>query len=392
MTGALDADRIVESAVAAAGVDDPRPERFRANLDLLVATINDEAALLPHGEVSAALTLANEQRKRIQVSHWAATCPEIAEESIDEPFFLTGLPRSGTTYFQYLFDSDPSMRMVRTWEGDAPCPPPGSDPDDAARRREAAKEAERVRKTENALSKKIAEIHLTDYDGPQECLAMLSQTFADPGAYWTYSVPTYFARLLDTVDKRSAYEHHKLVLQLLQWKRPALRWVLKWPCHLVALDEILAVYPDAKFIVTHRDPVKALASNASLAHLLRSHTSSNADKHLIGAQMKDMIGTYIERLVAFDDLHAGTGRVVHADYRQLVVDPVPVMSSVFAELGLEMSPDVQTNVASWRRENPQNKRGVHTYALEEYGLDADAIAEEWAFYIDRYGIEAEGGE
>lgn len=384
----IDIDRLVGAAQRRAGVPDPDPTAFRSNLELLVESINDEAHLTPAGVEAASAMLGGALAKRIEVSWWADTYPEVHDEPVVAPLFLTGLPRSGTTYFQYLFDRDPAMRMLRTWEGDRPCPPPGFDPDAAARRRdEAVGQARQM--ADDPLHSEIAKRHLTDPDGPQECLALLDQTFANPGAYWTWSVPTYFERLLDTVDLRSCYERHRLELQLLQWRTEPRRWVLKWPCHLVAMHEILEVYPDARFVVTHRDPVQALASNASLTHLLRRYTAEDADPNRIGLEMKDMIHTYISRLVEFDEAQEGTGRVVHVDYRRVVDDPETVMTEVFEALDMEMTPSVRDSIGEWRRANPPGKRGTHDYSLEDYGLDAQEVAEEYAFYIDRFDIPSE---
>ncbi len=239
------------------------------------------------------------------------------------------------------------------------------------------------------VSAEIAKIHLSDVDGPQECLAMLDQTFANPGMYWTHRIPTWFDQVFDSLDLRAAYEHHKLVLQLLQWRTPPRRWVLKWPCHLMALTEIADVYPDARFVVTHRDPLQVLASNCSLAHLFRAGTS-DANPHEIGQQMKHMLGRYIQRLVDFDEAHPGEAGLVHVDYNRVVDDPETVMTEVFHALDLEMTGVVRDRIGTWRRENPPGKRGVHEYALGDYGLDANEVAEEYAFYIDRYDLPRPG--
>jgi hypothetical protein len=281
------------------------------------------------------------------------------------------------------------MRMLRHWEGERPCPPPGADPESARRRIAESTEASR-RRQDDQLRSEIAKIHLIDVEGPEECVAIIDQTFGNVGNYWTFSIPTYFARCLDTVDLCACYRHHKRVLQLLQWRSDPRRWVLKWPCHLVALDELLDVYPDASFVVTHRDPVQALASNCSLSALLRRATSDSVDLHEIGRQMKDMIGTYLRRLVDFDERFAATGRIVHVDYSRAVETPEVVMTEVFDALDLELTPTVRESIVTWRRDNPPGKRGTHVYSLDDYGLDAGEVAEEYGFYIERFEVPAEG--
>jgi hypothetical protein len=382
-------DAIVDIAARMAEAVDPDLTPFQANLELLVDCINGEARLTAAGATGTAAQLALPLRNRIEVTDWLRRHPEIEKEPIETPLFLTGLPRSGTTYLQYLFDPDRSTRMLRHWEGRRPCPPPGADPESALSRIAAGIEAER-RTESGSLHSEIAKIHLTDVEGPEECVAIMDQTFGNVGNYWTYRIPTYFARCLDTVDLGACYAHHKRVLQLLQWRTDPKRWVLKWPCHLVALDELLSVYPDAAFVVTHRDPVQALASNCSLSALLRRATSDPVDPVEIGRQMKDMIGIYLRRLVDFDQRFNGTGRIVHVDYSRAVRTPEVVMTEVFSTLGLEMTPAVQESIVTWHRENPPGKRGTHRYALEDYGLEARQVAEEYAFYTNRFDVLAEG--
>jgi hypothetical protein len=383
----LSADAVVAEAVAMAGVAEPDTETFRSNLDLLTDSINAEAGLRPEAIGPAQTQLAHVLRNRIEVSDWLRRRPQIADEPIEKPLFLTGLPRSGTTYFQYLFDAEPSMRMLRFWEGQRPCPPPAVDPASARNRIEAC--AQDVLKARNdPLHAKIAEIHLTDVEGPEECLPLLEQTFANVGHYWTYRIPSYFARCLDTVDLLACYAHHKRVLQLLQWKSDPKRWVLKWPCHLVALPQLLDVYRDASFVMTHRDPVQALASNCSLTALLRRSSAGSVDLHEIGQQMKAMVLVYLQRLVDFDQRYGG--RIAHVDYQTAVDQPQVAVAAAFERLGIEMTDRFAQSIIAWRQDNPPGKRGSHVYALEDYGLDAEAVAAEYAFYIRRFDVPAEG--
>jgi len=383
---ALKSGYIVDQAIAMTDVAEPDVEPFRSNLDLLVECLNSEAALREDSLGKVSRQLAEPLRNRIEVSDWVRRHPEIREEPIEQPIFLTGLPRSGTTYFQYLFDPEPNLRMLRYWEGQRPCPPPGFAPE-TIQGRIAECAAEKARAMGDSLRAKIAQIHLSDADGPEECLKIIDQTFANVGHYWTFNVPSYFARCLDDVDMQAAYKYYRLVLQLLQWKGERKRWVLKWPCHLVALDDILAVFPDASFVVTHRDPVQALASNCSLSAMLRRNTSTRVDPDEIGVQMREMIHAYISHLVEFDKQHAG--RIAHVGYETAVEQPEVAMGHALETLGMDMSPGFEQAIVAWRRDNPPGKRGTHDYALEDYGLDAGDVAAQYAFYSERFDIPSE---
>ncbi len=301
----LTAEAVVERAEALTEVADPAPSHFSANLEAVVRSMNEQAKWTPAGLDGAVSMMAVALRNRMEVDRYVADEPAIEKSELRCPIFLTGLPRSGTTYFQYLFDQDPDLRMLRTWEGERPAPPPATDPASATRRREAS--LERARQTRQATGGRIDAFHLTDVDGPQECLAILDQTFVNPGLLWTMSAAGYLDFLLNHADLRAAYEYHARVLRLLQWHAPQQRWALKWPCHLLALDAILDVYPDARFVVTHRDPVQALASNCSLAHMLRTGSSPDADPHQTGRDMLELVREHVDRLVAFDVAHSEDG-------------------------------------------------------------------------------------
>ena len=386
---ALTVEAVIERAGALTDVKDPDPSRFVENLEVVLRSMNEGTPWTPEGLDVAVSMLSVAMRNRMEVDRYVVDEPMIDESELARPIFLTGLPRSGTTYFQYLFDQDPDLRMLRTWEGDRPSPPPAADPESAARRRAASTES--ARRAREATGGKIDAFHLTDVDGPQECLAILDQTFVNPGLLWPMSARRYLDFLLNRADLRSAYRYHARVLRLLQWGAPPRRWALKWPCHLLALDAIASVHPDASFVVTHRDPVQALASNCSLAHMLRSGNSLDADPNQTGRDMLELVRQHVNRLVAFDiaESKAGSSQLVHVDYYELVEAPEMTMERVFGAIGVEWTPVVQERIRSWRAENPKGKRGKHEYTLDDYGLDRSTVSEAFADYTERFDVRSE---
>ncbi|NBO54944.1 MAG: sulfotransferase, partial [Actinobacteria bacterium] len=245
----LNVKALIEEAALLASVSNPDVSMVQSNLEQLVESINAEADLREVVLPMVSHSLAKSLRNRLEVEQWVCDYPEIRNETIAQPIFLTGLPRSGTTYFQYLFDPEPSMRMLRYWEGERPCPPPGFAPETIPGRIEWCAEERAAAQQKDSVRAKIAQIHLSDADGPEECLKLIDQTFLNVGHYWTFRVPGYFSACLDEQALLQAYEYHKLALQLLQWRSNKQRWVLKWPCHLVALEQILQVHPEARFVV-----------------------------------------------------------------------------------------------------------------------------------------------
>lgn len=381
----LIANDVMAQAEQRAGLADPEPE-LRRNLEALIEALNRESRLSEAGEQAAQSSLINRAAERIEAVRWLREHPEIGEEPISEPVFLTGLPRSGTTFFQYLFDRDRRFRLIRTWEARAPFPPPGYAPETVAQR--LAEEVERRRARAQSVEG-FAAMHLADADGPEECHAFLEQTCASAGFHNLYDVPSFFEYLLEAVDYPAVYRAHKRQLQLLQWGTPPARWALKYPNHVLAMPAIVEVYPDARFVMTHRDPVQTLASICKLTAALRPATGEGqVDPHHVGRQMLHFVRRHIDRILEFDAAPEGD-RVIHVDYYALVENPAREMEKVHAGLGIDTPDDVRAAVRDWHERNPKGARGSNPYALETYGLDGDEVADFFADYMRRFDVPRE---
>lgn len=381
----LDAAEIAEEAQTRTAISDPEAV-FRTNLEHLVAALNSDATLSALGEASARKGLVDRSADRLEGLKWLGNFPDIASEVIADPVFLTGLPRSGTTYFQYLFDRDRRFRLIRTWESIAPSPPPGYDPASIHLRK--AEEEERRRQ---AVPKKIEgfeALHLLDLDGPDECHVFLEQTCSAAGFQNLYDVPSYFDYLTGALDFKATYRAHKRQLQLLQWRMPQPRWAVKYPNHVLAMDAIAAIHPTARFVMTHRDPVQTLASIAKMSLTLRGIRYDVVDPHRVGRQMLDFVRRHIDRIMAFCQSDDGA-RVTHVDYYRVVDDPACVMAEVHAALGIDTPQDVREAVADWRNRNPKGARGSNPYALEQFGLNPDEVAERFNDYMRYFDIPRE---
>lgn len=380
----LDAGSILEEAERKVGIADP--DAFvRDNLERLVAALGETFPMSDEGQAHVRDMLMLDSVNRLESAKWLRDVPEIGEEPIEAPVFLMGLPRSGTTYFQYLFDRDPRFRLIRTWESIMPSPPPGSDPASITARRAAWVEMQRAR----GHFEGFEALHLYDEDGSDECHAFLEQSYGAAGLNNLYRVPGYFDYLLDEADLAGTYRVHKRQLQALQWRGERKAWALKYPNHVLAMDAILGVYPDARMVMTHRDPVQTLASICKMTAGLRGMRSAGlVNPHEVGRDMLHFIARHIERIMAFDAGPDGE-RVVHVDYYALVADPVREMRAIHRALGIETPTAVAEAVAAWQAANPKNARGRNEYALAQYGLDDAAVAERFAPYMRRFAIPRE---
>jgi hypothetical protein len=382
----VNADEIQAAAEREAKLIDPERSMFRRNLDWIVEAVNADAQLSPagiaitNGELTAALS------NRLQTLQWTLLHPEISAEVIQPPLFLTGLPRSGTTFFQHLFDNDPALRLLRVWESARPCPPPAIDAASVVERQVKAREdATAIREA----IKGFDAMHLYDPDGPDECHALLTQTFAQAGFYNYLDVPDYFDRLLNDIDLDATFRVHRRQLQLLQWKSAPRRWTLKYPNHLLSMDAIVRVYPGAQFVITHRDPVQTLASLCNLTDKFRAWRSDIRDPQKVGRQMRYFVRQHILKLMQFEKTKAADINTIHVDYYRLVDAPAVVLGEVYDRLGLSMPQRVRESVVEWHRRNPKGKRGKHSYNLEQFGLAVGEVTEEYSDYIRMFDIPTE---
>jgi hypothetical protein len=380
----LDAAAIIAESEDKAGIADSDPT-VRANLERLVDALNHGGDLSAAGIGFTHRLFVMDTTNRLEGLRWVRDFPEIAEQPVAAPVFLMGLPRSGTTYFQYLFDRDARFRLIRTWQSMMPNPPPGFDPQSVVERRDAWAGTRKAQPSFEGFEA----LHLYDQDGSDECHAYLQQSYGAAGLQNLFRVPDYFDYLMDGLDLVETYRIHKRQLQLLQWRQEPKPWALKYPNHVIAMDEILAVYPDARFVMTHRDPVQTLASIAKMTFNLRGTRAAGVpDPHEVGRHMRHFIQRHIDRIMALDRGPHGD-RVVHVDYYALIADPVGQMRRIHAGLGIETPDDVAAAVGAWHRANPKNARGRNDYTIEQWGLDDGAVAEQFADYMRRFDIPRE---
>ncbi|TCM16141.1 sulfotransferase family protein [Novosphingobium sp. PhB165] len=383
----LEAISIIAEAEDSVGIADS-DRGVRENLQRLVASLQANFPMSAEGEAKVRAMLLCDSVNRLESLKWVRDYPEIVDEVIEAPVFLMGLPRSGTTYFQYLFDRDPRFRLIRTWESSMPSPPPGFDPASVEKRRAAWRELQKAHGRPEAF----AALHLYDDGGSDECHAFLEQSYGAAGLHNLYRVPDYFDWLMDGLDLVETYRVHKRQLQCLQWRSEARPWALKYPNHVIAMDAILAVYPDARFVMTHRDPAQVVASIAKMSWNLRSsRAAAPVDRQEVGRDMLHFIERHIDRILEFDRGPHGD-RVVHVDYYALIADPVAEMRRIHGGLGIDTPDDVAKAVRDWHAANPKNARGANNYSLAQYGLDADVVRSRFDGYVGRFAIprESEG--
>jgi hypothetical protein len=377
-------DALSATAREQTGLHDFGGDSFREGLEVFCESASSEAHLNQIGAAVLPSAILACLRNRLRVVDWVKRHPEVSDESIEAPFVVIGMFRAGTTFLSYLLEKDARHRPLLRWEAGDSVPPPrlqtrGTDPRIAASRAAAA--------MLDQINPRVRVVQSEEPDGPTECIAVLNQDFKSLTWEAMANVPAY-GRWLHATDHRSAYDYHRRVLQVLQSGGVRGRWSLKSPHHALHLDALTAVYPDARLVLMHRDPVILCASVCSLITTL-TKTFSDADhRRYIAEHWTDMLARSIAKVDAFRAAHPDR-RIVDVHYADLVRDPMATMRRVYAAFGDELDGQALRAMADHVESHPKGQFGRHAYDPGEFGLDAAAIAERFRPYVERYDIPLE---
>ncbi len=383
----LDEKMLLGQACKRVGLDDFGDDSFREPLRLLLNSYETEANLNFIGRLCTHHDILRLLGNRLHLVADRRRFPDIAAESIRRPLFITGLPRSGTTFLHALLAQDPANRAPQVWEVMYPSPPPEKGSYDSDPR---IAQVQLQLKSIDFLMPDFRAVHLIDARLPQECIAITSHDFRSHVFESMYFMPSY-RTWYDGQDKRPAYEFHRRFLQHLQWRCPRKRWVLKAPSHLLALPDLFQVYPDAEIVLTHRDPLKVLPSCASFTEVLRSAFTDHIDKRALGHEVmsrwEEGAHLTIECRRGKNGLPGAHFFDVH--YAELVSSPLAVVRRLYRHFDLELTERAEKAMSRFVAATPKNKGGVHRYSLEEFGLNPEVEKRRFQFYLDYWGIEPE---
>lgn len=376
-------EALLEKSRELTGLDDFGEGDFRRPLGILLQSLEKDADLNLVGRICAHSEILRKLCNRLRMVADRKLHPQICGEQIRRPIFLTGLPRSGTTFLHALLAQDPMSRAPLVWEVMHPSPPPekasyNGDP--------RISRTERELKWLDVLMPEMQKYHLIHARYPQECIAITDHSFLSYVFETMYQVSSY--RIWhDEQDKRPAYQFHRGFLQHLQWRCPATHWVLKAPSHLMAMEALLDVYPDADVVVTHRDPLKVLPSCASLTEVLRRPFTNRLDRREIAREVsRRWEGSALLAVRFRQDYQAARRRFFDVQYSDLMRDPISSVRGIYQYFDRELTLGAEMAMQRFVAENPKNKNGEHRYSLEEFGLDRETEKRSFQTYMDHFGV------
>lgn len=380
----LDADRLLEAAVATTGLSDFGDAEWEAPFRAVMAGLEDDANLNLIGRVSARAETLRCLQTRLRLNDLWSREPAIRADPVVAPVFVLGPPRTGTSILLELLSLDPNLRPVIAHEAHHPLGPvPGVE-------RTPLELSEPEQEFWADIHPEFMTMHELRSDLPCECVHFCAPDFRSWHWPMMHTLGDMEARGI-THDFSSIYAWHSSFLQTLQHLdgEPA-TFLLKSPAHLGSLADLLAVYPDARMIHTHRDPAKFVGSGANITKTLHWLRSDVVDPSTRGPMMvlayQLMLGLVMGQRSAGE---IPPDQMADLHFRDLMIDPVHAIRRAYDHLDIEFPAEMAESVPRYLADKPAGKFGRHHYDAAALGLDESVVHEQFADYIARYDIELE---
>lgn len=377
----LEPTGLLDQAMGATGLSDFGSDDWRTPFQVFLRALEAESRLHLVGRLLVRSELVRTLRNRLRLAALWRSRPELLETPIERPVFIVGSPRSGTSILHELMATDPATRAPAMWEMNHPVEALEGEP--------VAEVADRVIRFWHDLQPEYETMHQNSGHLPNECIFITMHAFLSDHWGGNHVVPSYDAHLA-AADQRPAYRFHADFLRTLQARGGSRRWLLKAPSHLSQLAALFDVYPDARIVRTHRDPLKTLPSTISLMGTLKWMRCHAVDMSKATAALAAGYAYLYRREI--DQRASGVlpdDRFVDVHFDSLVRDPAGTVEDVYCRLEWPFTDDVRRRVTGYAAGKPRGASGVHRYSLAAVGLAAEEERRRYGFYTDHYGIAEE---
>ncbi len=361
----LDSRSLLDTACANTGLTDfgdaDPDDHWRAHFEVLISAIEKEAGLNLLGRLLTRSDLLLYLQNRLQVTNWYKRHPEISDEIITQPLFIVGLPRSGTTILHEVLAQDVQFRYVKKWEALFPCPPPEessyqSDP--------RIRQGHDLITIQDRISPEWKSMHDVGGELPVECIEFTTSSFLSEMFTASFQIPTY-QQYLQAADITETYRWHKRMLKLLQWRFRRPHWLFKGCNHEPYLPQLLKIYPDARIILTHRDPIKAVASVVSVQGTIfgfRTDDPFSRNSYDNWLRMDLVAAMLNQRIAWIEDGTLPRGQFANIRFADFSSRPLEALRTLYRDLGLTLSADTELRMQRYLARKPKGVFGVHSYA------------------------------
>jgi hypothetical protein len=385
----LDEAGLLAEARSKVGLEDFGDDGYCEGLGVLLEALEREADLTLLGRMSARGQIVALLVNRLLLEDFVARHPEAERHPLERPVIIVGLPRTGTSHLHNLLAGHPDLRFLPYWESREPLPAPGD-----AEALAAGAPDPRIARAQAALDQGEALIphqqamHELHAETPHEEIGFLQMAFACPLFSTMFHVPSY-RRWYCTTDQRDAYAYARRVLRVVSFLRePERRWVLKSPMHLEQIGPLMATFPDARVVLTFRDPARVTLSLATMTAYGRRLVQRRIDPAEVGRQVAEMTRHRFDSAVRDVDLVPPDQRFdVHFhDYMQ---DPVATVRRVLDFADLDASPATLERIRAYQDAHPRGRFGRVRYRYADVGLDPASLRASAKAYMERFGVREE---
>ena len=384
----LDADALMAQAVAETGLDDFGPTDFIERLELLLHCLRTEAPLSPMGRISAGSFMGALLRNRLLLADLLARHPEIHDIEIARPIVIAGLPRTGTTHLHNLISSDPALRSLPYWESMQPVPLPGeaslaNTPDDP-----------RLARTEGGLQ--VMDILMPDFNRMHEMttwhvheeIQILAMDFSTMMFETMAPMPTWRDHYRSH-DQTPHYEYMRTVLKACQFLRGGTRWILKSPQHLEQFGPLAATFPDATFLVTHRDPISVMVSMGTMVSYSARTSLSPVDPVAISNYWADRLDDMLNAAMRDRALLGGPESSLDIRFDEFMEDDLGIIERIYALADQPFDDSARSAMQSYIDTHERDRFGKVIYDADQIGIDVPTRRDQMRAYSERFAIPDE---
>ncbi|HXQ62626.1 MAG TPA: sulfotransferase [Acidimicrobiales bacterium] len=389
----LTVDAVLASATERAGLCDFGPDDFRSRLGLWLAEVDGDGGRTALGRLMLFRDCVRYAVNRLRIRDTLTRHPEIGDVEIVAPIVVVGLPRSGTTHLVNLIAADTRLRSLPLWESYEPVPDPGeagtADGVDPRYRR-----AEADWQNMAAMLPSMAAMHPMRPDHIHEELELQLPDFSSYQLEWVARAPRWRDYYLEH-DQTPHYAYLKSVLQILQWRSAGeppgsdKRWVLKSPQHLEQLGPLLATFPDATVVVTHRDPVSVVQSAATMMTYAARMSYRTPEPEFYLSYWTDRIRRLLEASLRDRSL-VPPARREDVFFHDFMADEPSAVARIYATAGLDMTDSARHQMGTYLTDHPRGKDGRVVYDLRaDFGVTPDEVRDAFGFYHDAVAVPIE---
>jgi hypothetical protein len=385
-------EELLSAASTATGLDDFGDEWFKLPMHHLCSALDEEAELHLAGRIRARGELQVILQNRLGLIDLWKREPSIEEEKVRGPIVVSGLGRSGTTLLHELLACDTDNRAPLLWEllHTVPGAAAPKDLEMSSAQVDWISITDSEIKIMDEMVPAFTAMHENGGNLPTECIFAFAHQFSSDMFTGIYNVPSYTI-WKSGIDQAPIYEWHRRMLQTLQWATPTERWVVKAPSHLSHLPLLFSTYPDARVVITHRDPLRVVGSLADMMSTLHwMHSNRVAHEGLVEFLC---MGLELQMKAVTDERDSGTlplGQIQDVRYVDLVSDPLGTVESLYATWDLNLSDTARSQMQSYvDARHARRDTKAHDYGFEDTGLDLAEHRALVAAYQERFGVPSE---